>query len=173
MGLFQQLVLLGAFAGLGLSQDCPMYGPSYPEVANPSSSAVFSAAKTAIDGEIARALASGQLDNGTYFAIQVFSRHSDKTLYEHYYGPSIGPETLYRIASISKLISVYTTLAELGDKHWDDPVTEHIPELAGLKVQNPVYDVDWSEVTLGGLASHMGGVPRDCRRPGPYVHTRH
>jgi CubicO group peptidase (beta-lactamase class C family) len=133
----------------------------YPEVASPSSSAAFIAAKTAIQDEITQALAGGQLDNGTAFGIQVFSRQSDKTLYEHYHGP-IGPETLVRVASISKLMTVYTTLAALGDKHWNDPVTKHIPELARPKARNPVYDVDWSEVTLGALASHMGGIPRDC-----------
>ncbi|RYO79049.1 hypothetical protein DL766_009728 [Monosporascus sp. MC13-8B] len=139
----------------------PVFGPAYPEVTNPGASAVFSAAKTAIDDEITKALASGQLANETYFAVQAFSRHSDKTLYERYYGPSIGPETLYRIGSVSKVVSVYTTLAELGDRHWNDPLTKHIPKLARLKVRNPVYDVDWSEVTLGALASHMGGISRD------------
>jgi CubicO group peptidase (beta-lactamase class C family) len=165
MGLLQQLVLVGALAGLGLSQDCPILGPAYTEVINPGSSAVLSAAKTALDNEITQALAGGQLDKSTYFGIQVFSRNSDKTLYEKYYGPSVGPDTLYRIASISKVVSVYTTLLEIGDKYWSEPVTNYIPELAKLKVENPVYDIDWSEVTLGALASHMGGIARDCRLP--------
>ncbi|KAK4244931.1 beta-lactamase/transpeptidase-like protein [Corynascus novoguineensis] len=161
MGLFRPLVLLGALAGLGLGQDCPIYGPAYPEVDNPGSAAAFTAARAAFETEIKNGLASGQLDNTTSFAVQVFSPHSEKALYEHYHGPSVGPETLFRIASVSKLMSVYTTLIELGDKYWDEPVTKYVPELARLKVQNPVYDVDWSQVTLGDLASHMGGVPRD------------
>jgi CubicO group peptidase (beta-lactamase class C family) len=163
MRLFQ-LTLLGTLTSLGLSQDCPIFGPAYPEITSPGSAAAFRPAKTAIQDEIASGPASGQLDNKTVFAIQVFSRHSDQTLYEHYHGPSIGPDTLYRLASVSKLVSVYTTLAELGDRHWDNPVTKYIPELAQLKVQNPVYDVDWSEVTLGALPSHMGGILRDCKR---------
>jgi CubicO group peptidase (beta-lactamase class C family) len=169
MGL-AHLILVSALAGLGLGQDCPILGPAYPEV-NPGSSAVFGAAKTAIEDEITKALAGGQLDKGTYFGIQVFSRNSDKTLYEKYYGPLVGPDTLYRIASISKVVSVYTTLSELGDKYWNEPVTKYIPELAKLKVKSPVDDIDWSEVTLGALASHMGGVARDCRAF-PSVHIR-
>ena len=161
MGLVH-LVVVGALAGLALSQDCPILGPAYPEI-NPGSSAVFGAAKAALEDEITRALAGGQLDKGTYFGVQVFSRNSDKTLYEKYYGPSVGPDTLYRIASISKVVSVYTTLSELGDRYWNEPVTKYIPELAKLKVQNPVDDIDWSEVTLGALASHMGGIARDCK----------
>jgi CubicO group peptidase (beta-lactamase class C family) len=164
MVVLRQLALLGALAGVGLGQDCPILGPAYPEVTNPESSAAFKAAKTAIEGEISKALASGQLDNGTTFAVQVFSRNSDKTLFEQYHG-AVGPETLYRVASISKVMSVYTTLAELGDKYWNDPVTKYIPELACLKVQNPVYNTDWSEVTLGALASQMGGIARDCESP--------
>lgn len=140
MGLLQ-LVFLG-LAGLGLSQDCPIHGPAYPEVTDPGSSAVFAAAKTAIEDKITKGLTSGQLDNGISFAIQVFSPYSDKALYEHYYGPSIGPDTLFRVASISKLMTVYTTLAALGNERWNDAVTKHIPELARLKVQNPVYNVD-------------------------------
>ncbi|KAK3299865.1 beta-lactamase/transpeptidase-like protein [Chaetomium fimeti] len=161
MGLFSHLALLGAFATLGLGQDCPIFGPAYPQIVDPGSATAFIEAKTAIEDEISKGISSGQLDNGTVFAIQVFSRHSDEILHEHYYGPSIGPDTVFRLASISKLMSVYTTLAELGDGYWNDPITKHVPELARLKVQNPVYDVDWSEVTLGAIAGHMGGIPRD------------
>ena len=170
MGLVH-LVVVGALAGLAVSQDCPILGPAYPET-NPGSSAAFGAAKAALEDEITRALAGGQLDKGTYFGVQVFSQNSDKTLYEKYYGPSVGPDTLYRIASISKVVSVYTTLSELGDRYWNEPVTKYIPELAKLKVQNPVDDIDWSEVTLGALASHMGGIARDCKAiPSPAHRT--
>ncbi len=166
MGLLQHLVLIGTLAGLGLSQDCPFLGPAYPEVADLGSSAAFKAAKTAIDQEISKALANGQLDKDTYFGIQVFSR-SEKPLYEKYYGPSIGADTLYRIASISKLVTVYATLTEIGDGYWNKPITDFIPELAAakLKVKNPVYDIDWDEVTLGALASHLAGVPQQCKTP--------
>ncbi|RYP40413.1 hypothetical protein DL767_001713 [Monosporascus sp. MG133] len=114
MGLFRQLVILGTLAGLELSQDCPVFGPAYPEVTNPGASAVFSAAKTAIDDEIAKALASGQLANETYFAVQ----------------------TLYRIQPLQGCERL-TPLAGLGDKRWNDPVTMRIPELARLKIQIP------------------------------------
>ncbi len=163
MGLVRHLLLAGALAGLGLSQDCPLLGPAYPEVANLGSSAAFKTAKTAIDNEIANALAGGQLDKGTYFGIQVFSKISEKPLYEKYYGPSIGADTVYSIASISKLITVYATLTEIGDKYWDEPITKYVPELANRKVKNPVYDINWDEVTLGALASHLAGIPQHCK----------
>ncbi|KAK3896643.1 beta-lactamase/transpeptidase-like protein [Staphylotrichum tortipilum] len=161
MGFIRPFALLGTLAGLALGQDCPILGPTYPEVLNPSSSTVFAAAKASFDDEITKALASGQLDNGTAFSIQVFSRNSDKLLFERHHGSSVGPDTLYRIGSISKVMTVYTTLAELGDKYWTEPVTKYVPELARLKVRDPVYDTDWSEVTLGALASYLSGIARD------------
>ena len=163
MGLLRHLLLAGTLAGLGLSQDCPLLGPAYPEVANLGSSAAFKAAKTALDTEIANALANGELDKNTYFGIRVFSKTSDKPLYEKYYGSSIGPDTVFSIASISKLITVYATLTEIGDKYWDEPITKYVPELANRKVKNPVYDINWDEVTLGALASHLAGIPQHCK----------
>ncbi len=163
MGFTRSFALIGSLAGLALGQDCPILGPTYPEVLDPISSGVFAAAKASFNDEITKALASGQLDNGTAFSIQVFSRNSDKLLFDYHHGPSVGPDTLYRIGSISKVMTVYTTLAELGDKYWTEPVTKYVPELAKLKVQDPVYNTDWSEVTLGALASYLSGIARDCK----------
>ncbi|KAK4143931.1 beta-lactamase/transpeptidase-like protein [Dichotomopilus funicola] len=161
MGPIIRLFLLATICKLTLGQNCPISGPSYPEVRDPALAPAFEAAKVAIQGRIADGIASGTLNDATAFSIQVFSRHSNRTLFEQYHGPQIGSETLYRIASVSKLVSVYTTLVELGDKYWDKPITEYVPELAEEKLQDPIHDVDWSEVTLGSLASHMSGIPRD------------
>lgn len=164
MGPIGRLFLLATICNLTLGQNCPISGPSYPEVSDPASAPAFEAAKVAIEGRIADGLASGALNDETTFSIQVFSRHSNRTLFEQYHGAGIGSETLYRIASISKLVSVYTMLVELGDKYWDESITEYVPELSEAKFQDPIHDVDWSEVTLGSLASHLGGIPRDCKK---------
>ena len=41
-------------------------------------------------------------------------------------------DTVYRIASISKLLTVYTLLLEIGDKYWGRAITDFIPELRAL-----------------------------------------
>jgi CubicO group peptidase (beta-lactamase class C family) len=165
MGLLRHFLLAGILAGLGMSQDCPLLGPAYPEVSSLGSSTAFKAAQAAIDDEIAKALAGGQLDPNTSFGIRVFSKTSDKALYEKYHGSSLNADTVVSIASISKLITVYATLTEIGDKYWDEPITKYVPELANHKVKNPVYDINWDEITLGALASHLAGIPQHCKIP--------
>ncbi|GMG13577.1 unnamed protein product [Aspergillus oryzae] len=53
----------------------------------------------------------------------------------------------------------------IRDAIWHDPVTKYLPELitksANAK-QDPVRYVDWEDITVGQLASHMAGLSRDC-----------
>lgn len=167
MGSLTYIAVLAA-VGLSLGQNCPILGPAYPDVVDPGSSLVFDAARLAFDQEITQILSDDLLRNGTSFSIQVFSSYSDTPIYERYhtatglgFNTSVGAETLYRIASVSKLMTVYTMLTELSDKHWNDPITDYVPELA--TPGNTIDSTVWSEVTLGALASHMGGISRDCR----------
>ncbi|GAB1312351.1 hypothetical protein MFIFM68171_02561 [Madurella fahalii] len=176
MGLFlRNIFLLWTLAGLCHGQNCPILGPAYPAVTNPASSPALNVAKDAFDEALAQALSSGQFDNSTTsFAIQVFSPQVDEPIYEYYHttapnangslsGSPVGPGTLYRIGSIAKLVSVYAILSKLSDRYWNEPVTNYVPELAaaGRQPGNAVDDVQWSEVTLGALASQMGGIGRD------------
>ncbi|CAI6092362.1 unnamed protein product, partial [Clonostachys chloroleuca] len=53
-----------------------------------------------------------------------------------------------------------------GWEHWDKPVTNYLPELRGSaghsKTTKDVVDsVDWGEVAIGALASHLSGIGRD------------
>lgn len=171
------LLWVGLLAGLGSAQNCPFIGPAYP-AANNASSPAFTSAAAAFDKLLAEALATGQMTaNSTYYAVQVFSSTSKKPLYETYHTPTIrtvqnisqigtskvGPDTIFRIHSLSKVVTVYTALSKLGDKYWDEPVSKFIPEFSGLQRGDGVYDVDWDEVTLGSLGSLMSGIGRDCR----------
>ncbi|TFK36950.1 beta-lactamase/transpeptidase-like protein [Crucibulum laeve] len=83
----------------------------------------------------------------------------------------IDKDSIYRIASISKMFTVLETLIlrERGILSWDDPIQKFIPELS-----YPSYG--WSEylsgnisintrkaprITVRQLASHMSGIGRD------------
>lgn len=73
--------------------------------------------------------------------------------------------SLYRIGSISKLFTVYTLLVNYGWEHWDDNITKYLPELQGaanLDDDTSVAHADWSKITVGGLASQLSGIGRDC-----------
>ena len=70
--------------------------------------------------------------------------------------------TVYRVASISK---VYTVLAilQLEDKiNLSDPVTKYVPELNELakekSAQNAITVVEWHSVTIGALCNQLGGI---------------
>lgn len=149
------------------AQNCPLHGPAYlapTDLASPA----FIAAKARFE----EALASHPKINKTAvtFAVEIYSSSSKDagTIHRSYNTADaqkglvdLGPDTVFRIHSISKAITVYTMLSKLGYKYWDEPVTQYIPELAN-QMQNPVNDVNWEEVTLGSLASLMSGISRAC-----------
>lgn len=174
--LLNATLLIGTIVGFSSGKSCPILGPVYPAVIDTASSLEFNAAKTAFTETITRALSTGQLDGrATSFSIQVFSsRSGDPIIYEYYHTASdtvggllrnnntVGPQTVYRIGSISKLVSVYAILSRLSDRYWNHPVTDFLPELARIQPRNDVDSVEWSQVTLGALASQMAGIGRDC-----------
>jgi CubicO group peptidase (beta-lactamase class C family) len=171
--LLRYAVLLTTIS-TSLAQNCPLLGPAYPKLTNPASSTFLQGAKSTFDADLAQALGTGQLDNKTaIFSLQVFSSHSDDPLYEYHYaaagsngslsGNTLNSGTLYRIGSISKLVSVYSILSKLSDEYWDEPVVKYVPELARAPWRNAVDNVKWSDITLGELAGQVSGIGRDCK----------
>jgi CubicO group peptidase (beta-lactamase class C family) len=168
MRLISQVSLaLGLTSTLSWAQNCPLLGPAYLAPTN-LASPTFIEAKSTFE----KALASHPQINktGVSFAIEVYSaRSKDAGSIHRYYNTAaaqngsvdVGYDTLFRIHSISKVVTVYTILAKLSYKYWHEPVTKYVPELVN-QMQNAVNDVDWSEVTLGSLASLMSGISRDC-----------
>ncbi len=71
--------------------------------------------------------------------------------------------SIYRIGSVSKIFTSYTYLIELGFTHWFDPVTKWVPELAATAKANndTVNFVQWEDVTLADLLSHMSGIGKE------------
>jgi CubicO group peptidase (beta-lactamase class C family) len=79
---------------------------------------------------------------------------------------TVNADSVYRIASLTKVFTVLTFLINAGERYWYEPVTKYIPELAQAAAtlnatQNPVDYVDWNDVTIGDLASHLAGIGRD------------
>ncbi|KAJ2986061.1 hypothetical protein NUW58_g5208 [Xylaria curta] len=72
--------------------------------------------------------------------------------------------SIYRIGSISKLITAYTLLVGYGWESWDHTITRYIPELreaSSSQASSPIADVDWDKITIGALTSHLSGIGRD------------
>jgi len=76
-------------------------------------------------------------------------------------GKPATPETVYRVASITKLFTA-TMLLRLRDQgrlSLDDPLEKHLPE-----VRFRTHDADPRPVSLRQIASHSAGIPRDLDR---------
>lgn len=157
---------------LSTDADCPLAGPAFPAPSHLSNSTVFAGAIKGFQGQLNNKTL-GLKPNDTAWAMAVFSAKENKTLYEDYYTPPIDVgvkkvdgDSIFRLASVSKVFTVWTVLTAIGDKHFNDPITKYIPELADAKpnttaIYDDIDNVRWEDVTLGDLASQSAGIARD------------
>lgn len=165
---------------------CPPAGYPYPPPTNISRGSIIDQAAANLTLTLNTVLANSSIlpyldTNSTSFSIDVYhAQHNRSILTFHHTAPSLSQsnlgvkkvdsDTVYRIASISKLWTVYTYLVTIGDTSFYDPITKYIPELATYVEQHPVgtnnknisIDVfDWAQMTISSLISHLAGVPQD------------
>ncbi|KAL8766204.1 MAG: hypothetical protein Q9209_006969 [Squamulea sp. 1 TL-2023] len=113
------------------------------------------------------------------FSLGMFSIHDSsaaQTLQYHYtsaevanstYGiTKVDGDSIYRVASITKLITAFAGELELDPPDWERPITEFVPSLAEYARNtpggdDPVNTIQWEKVTLAALCSHLAGTPRD------------
>lgn len=167
------LVLMLVGDGLAAKNNhCPPLGPVLPAPTSPSNSdAVKTAVKTLTEG--LKAL-TGTFNN-TAMSIGMVSLHEDKPILNLHHTPAnldsrgvkkVDADTVYRIGSVSKAFTVLAAL-KLSGLRMDDVVTKHLPQLRKLGKQqnkkNNITVVDWDRISLQALASHMGGIPADCK----------
>ncbi|KAH8894336.1 beta-lactamase/transpeptidase-like protein [Thozetella sp. PMI_491] len=159
---------------------CPILGAYYPIPTTLASSRHLKNATATIEAQIQEAMSKGTLDgNTTTLSVEVYSIHDDSPLFTFHYTPEalasqrtagvakVDSSTVYRIGSVSKLWTAYLYLITAGDSSWARPVTDFVPELAAVAQQrrasdNEVDNVSWDTITVGALASHMGGIGRDA-----------
>lgn len=73
--------------------------------------------------------------------------------------------SIYRVASVSKLVTVFLGMLELNSEDWNRPLTNILPGLAEFarensRVEDPVYITQWDKVTPWALAAQIAGVAR-------------
>ncbi|KAK5050904.1 hypothetical protein LTR84_003463 [Exophiala bonariae] len=158
--------------------DLALLGPIYQPAAN-SSFKAFDDARAQATEAIKQIISSGNSTYGpfdqdtTSFSVSVFSKNDDALLFEFHYEASelngsytkgsLTENTIYRTGSLGKLMTVYTWLVNIGDSVFSDPITKYIPELAQAEASyiDPILSTNWSEITIGALASHQSGLGRD------------
>jgi CubicO group peptidase (beta-lactamase class C family) len=144
---------------------CPILGPVFPASTNLTSSATFRKTLQTIQNDIEKSLESGNTTHGPVgvndtYSIQIFSTISDVPLLDfHQRGlnlvgnRTVDGDSIYRIASVSKLFTVYLLLLNAGGTIFSDKVTKYLPELGG--------EAHWDEITIGTLAGYLGGITAD------------
>ena len=177
------LLFSSSYKAQQVPKSCPLLGADYPPPSHLSDSSAIRNASDKMGEAIRSALVKetiyGRLDpNLTSFSLEVYSTSSAEALFTfHYTAPqlprnegvkSVDSNSVYRIASISKLFSVYTYLLAAGDASFNDPITKYVPELALFMDEhasnlqdNDIDFVDWHSITVSALASHLAGIPRD------------
>ena len=158
-------------------------GPKYPAPVNltSNSSLVSSAWKNLtsifdaylIDGNTTADSSLATVEDIT-FSVGLFSLHDPavQELQYHYTAPQIANaqngtnkvdgDSIYRIASVSKLVTTLAGMISLTDEDWNRPLTEIIPGLrkeAGRGKQSPIDSVQWDKITPWALAAQSAGVP--------------
>ncbi|KAL2193853.1 beta-lactamase/transpeptidase-like protein [Corynascus similis CBS 632.67] len=166
---FLLLSCVNHYALAALDGHCPPLGPVLPAPTQPSKHGAVSEAATTIKDIINK---TTSVYNSSAVAIGVKSIHESGFVFSYTYTPpdkdengtqAVDLDTVFRIGSVSKLFAPLALL-KLGVS-LDEPITKYVPELRALKSQaredSPVWTVEWDDVTLGSLASHMSGIPSD------------
>ncbi|EEH22927.1 hypothetical protein PABG_05138 [Paracoccidioides brasiliensis Pb03] len=158
--------------------ECPLLGPIFPPPRGLSSISTWKKAIAEFESNLKNLLShpSGLNANSTSFSINIFSAYEDSLLYTYYHdapglkgsiakGQKLNGDTMYRIASVSKVITVYTLLIEAGFGKLDEPVARFVPEIVeAIKTNGDSPDAtlfpQWRDITLGSLAGQLSGLGR-------------
>ncbi|KAJ4355157.1 hypothetical protein N0V95_003179 [Ascochyta clinopodiicola] len=179
--LFTALALSQLPLSFGAVPNCPISGAEFPPprrlTQHPKWQQALANLSTAFDY-----LDANITGNNLSYSVQVFSTNPGNAILaeRHRTAGNLLPDTegvkvvnantVYRLGSISKIFTVLAFLAEVGDIHWNQPITNYIPELAQyarLVSSQPFDDdvrrTDWEDITIGALAAQVSGIGRDCK----------
>lgn len=164
---------------------CPLLGPFYPSFKLDTSDRVIESSLKNLTTKFDDLVRTGTGENGPIntttnsFSIAVFSVNDgtaqDEPFYWQYHytapdyknGPNkprnVTKDSIYRIGGLTEVFTVWSLLTTLGEDVLNDPVTKYLPELSNnASARASIRQIKWSDITVGQLASHMSGLPRDC-----------
>ncbi|KAI0104163.1 beta-lactamase/transpeptidase-like protein [Nemania sp. FL0031] len=156
----------------GKERICPLKGPQFSAPTGLGLEALFRNATSIIEQAILANLTRGPY-NETTFSIGMFSTTDDELLYEfHHTDPTVATssigtnevdaDSIYRIASITKILTVYQWLIADGDRKFNSPISDFIPQLLQHRKNHDDYPApSWDEITVNDLAMFLAGIGRD------------
>jgi hypothetical protein len=188
MSLLLALCCLGVIATrslVSMATPSPLLGPVFPPPTNLSRISQISETSSKLREQLVIDLLSGLspfgnfTSNATSVSITAISTSQQDPIFDfHFTSPllkngtegtsSVDSDSIYRIGSVSKLLTVYSLLLNGAEDHWNCPVTEFIPELKDIaegetsEDLDEVTDVMWEEIAIGALASQLSGIGNDC-----------
>lgn len=164
---------------------CPLLGPAYPPFILNTNDTIVGSALENLTAKFDRLIETGTGPNGdaspnTTFSIALFSVNKGTTENEpffweyHHTAPAlrrtshlsrnVTKDSIYRIGGLTEVFTVWSLLLLEGDQIFNDPVVKYLPELETTSQgwRDAISQVQWPDVTVGQLASHMSGIARDC-----------
>ncbi|CEJ59343.1 hypothetical protein PMG11_07971 [Penicillium brasilianum] len=158
---------------------CPLLGPVYPPPTNLSNDPTFATTIQDITSILDEATNNGSLSE-TSISVQLFDASDMAPLLNFAYTAdninitlgvsTVDQDTVFRVGSVSKLWTMVLLLVEEGLWPFQEPVARFVPELREAasklrwdprKRRDGINHLDWGEVSIGELASHLAGVARD------------
>nr|RBR00761.1 hypothetical protein FVER53263_10996 [Fusarium verticillioides] len=177
---FESLAYMGlagsATASVILSNDVPLTGPSFLTNFDISKTDFLNEAKEKFPS-LVEELFDTKILNKTdlIFAVDVFSASTNDSLYSYFHvgdtykdtltKGNLTEDTIFRAGSVTKVFTVYAIIAKAGIEALSYPVSIFLPELLGNSSSSPLERIDWSEITVGALATHQAGTSG----PGQYL----
>ena len=148
---FSVVVFLATAPTASYAAHCPL--PVEPHLPIPRLSAEdFSGVAQSLTAIIEEQIARQGGGDDIHASVEIVTSDDD-SLFEYHHGDGISGDSVYRIASISKVFTVYEAL--LQGVNLDDSVARYLPQF-----NTPEY----AGITLRSLAGHTSGITRDCER---------
>ncbi|KAK1727847.1 beta-lactamase [Colletotrichum acutatum] len=172
------LVAATTLAGLATATpyQCPPFGAVLPAAKSPST---HPAVRAAVAAFIAALEAETAAYNASAVSIGVssaFEAAGTEPLVDFHFTPRdrdaqgaqvVDRDTVYRLASVSKVFPVLAALQRDDVVRWDESVATYIPEFAeGTEGRSKVEYVDWRDVSVEAAAVHYAGVGADMTTDG-------
>lgn len=163
-------------------QNCPLYGLGYPKPDNLFLYDGIGKAASALDSVFEKSIDNANNTGSDRFSysVEVFAANEQEPLWTHHWTAknlatmnttgvrNIDGDTVYRMGSLTKVFTMLTFLAEVGDSSWNEPIAKYIPEIEAMVADGPdtshsLTTPDWGAITIGALASQISGLMRDCK----------
>ncbi|KAK4139788.1 beta-lactamase/transpeptidase-like protein [Dichotomopilus funicola] len=157
--------------------NCPLSGPVFPFPTNLLQSPSIASVAATLDEAFFKNIDNDTSTGSGHFsyAAQVFtaSDGEDEPLWARYWtAPDLGQfqnvsggvsvvdgDTVFRIGSVTKIFTVLTFLATVGDGIWNEPVGGYLPEveemIKGGNGRGVIYTPDWEAITVDALLGEL------------------